>query len=285
MDRRAKTKNHTFVKIIQNDLRYGIVRSWKYYIPLLIVMLFFFAFFRNSAVLTQQIHHFTEKITFQNYIIEFLKGMPEFHAYDVNARFEVPAGWLFFYLWNACLIAMYPERERKTNRRYLILQCQSRKLWWLGKCIWCMAGNLVSVLTMLLSAAPFAFMQSDGSGGIAAVTFQYLDGVNFTGIDKTWVGCFAFQAFLVLCGLSILQAAVTLYTRPIAGFLFIACILIISAYYLSPYLPGNYLMLLRMKEFSENGGVTIAGGIMAGSMMCVLGAGIGCFKVRKMDIL
>lgn len=284
MDKRLRSKKHFFVKIVQNDLKNGIVREWKIYIPLMLVMLFFFGFFRNNALLTQQGYHFSEKIAFQDYIFDFLKGMPLFHAYDAKSRFEIPAGWLFVYLWNACLVAMYPEKERKMNRRYLILQCQSRVLWWFGKCIWCVAESLTVVLTLLLATVPFAITQKNGTKGFAEITFRHLYGIDFAGIDNTWLICFALQAFLVVCGLAILQSAISLYVRPIAGFLFIACVLIISAYYLNPYLPGNYLMILRMKEFAGNGGVSIAGGMAAGSILCVLGAGAGYFKVRKIDI-
>lgn len=75
-----------------------------------------------------------------------------------------------------------------------------------------------------------------------------------------------------------------LFMRPIFSYILSCVLLLSSAYFASPFLPGNYLMFFRTEFFSENG-LSIFLGFCTAFFMIVLSCVIGCLRIEQMDIL
>lgn len=86
------------------------------------------------------------------------------------------------------------------------------------------------------------------------------------------------------CGIALLQMLLTFFMRPIFSYILSCVLLLSSAYFASPFLPGNYLMFFRTEIFSENG-LSIFLGFCTAFFMIVLSCVIGCLRIEQMDIL
>ena len=85
--------------------------------------------------------------------------------------------------------------------------------------------------------------------------------------------------------LNLVELAVGLLLGTIWGFTVDCVILLLSAYWMNPWLPGNYVMFLRSRWLIPETGMALSQGIwlmLAGSLCMILIGGI--FFSRK-DIL
>lgn len=89
---------------------------------------------------------------------------------------------------------------------------------------------------------------------------------------------------IALCDDNKEEMLFTFFMRPIFSYIISCVLLLSSAYFASPFLPGNYLMFFRTEIFSENG-LSIFLGFCTAFFMIVLSCVIGCLRIEQMDIL
>ena len=88
---------------------------------------------------------------------------------------------------------------------------------------------------------------------------------------------------LMMIALCLVQMAVSLFIRPIFSYVLTVAIMLSSAYYLSPLLPGNYAMPVRSAEMIE-GGVTLRSGCATCVLLIALSVLTGMIRFRRYDI-
>ena len=93
-----------------------------------------------------------------------------------------------------------------------------------------------------------------------------------------------FMPFLVTLALSILQMALSLVFKPAFAFIFSSVLLISSAYYMTPFLIGNFAMAVRSSKVVSNG-LNLTDGIIAALVIIALGVVIGILAIRRHNIL
>ena len=98
------------------------------------------------------------------------------------------------------------------------------------------------------------------------------------------ITAYCIMAIIVLLFFALLQLVVTFLINDIGALIVNISIIAASAYYLSPLLPGNYLMLKRCTCIYGNGGVSMGQGIMIYSAGCLVLAVIGYICFRQKDI-
>ncbi len=71
---------------------------------------------------------------------------------------------------------------------------------------------------------------------------------------------------------------------PIAGYLAALSVIIVSAYYFTPFLPGNNFMMLRTILFKEDG-IAFNEGIITAAVIWIVSVLTGRIIVKRKDIL
>lgn len=218
-----------------------------------------------------------------DFLFRWTEGMPVIVKENSREMFKVPAVWLLFHWWLSFTAGTYVMRDLKEQGANLLLRIHRRRIWWRGKCIWVILATLLYYLAVWLCMLLFSVFQggcslsiTPGLHGLDESLAERLSGMYFT-IPGILV------PFAVSVGLALSQLAVTVYVNQIAGNLYMVILLVTSAYKCSPFLPGNYLMLLRNRHVTEEGVTAVAGLIMAAGL-AFLSVRIGGKRFEKYDI-
>ncbi len=275
-----------FCKLLWYDLKNGFRSTWRRYgaaLALFCIMFLSFCMvmtgYNVKANLEVEI-----PINMGNALMYAFGGMAEFIP-DGSNQFEFPVFWMLTYLLLAYITLYYPFDDLDESGQNILIRSRGRGMWWLSKCVW----NLLSVLAFFLLAwAVFALgcLLAGGSLSmelnpevIALVGVQPDYEVPATLIPQTLL-----LPLLVMMGLNLLQMTLSLFIKPFYSFMVIAAILLLSAYYLSPFCIGNYAMPLRSHLLLSNG-VGLNTGMLISVILIAVSVMVGGLVFRKRDIL
>lgn len=168
--------------------------------------------------------------------------------------FSMPNAWLMICLLGAFLTLEYPQEDIDTSGEISILLGGSRTSWWLSKCLWVITTTslfaieiviALSISTLILGGT----LSIDVCGAAIERTNVFADA-----IQGPWnTGLMAFTYFVAICSLNLIQLALSLVIKPIPSFGVTGLILLSSAYFANPLLPGEYLMSARSSLFVSDG--------------------------------
>ena len=89
---------------------------------------------------------------------------------------------------------------------------------------------------------------------------------------------------LVMAALNLFQMTLSLFIKPFYSYIVTAAILLISAYYVSPFCIGNYAMPLRSHMIMANG-VGLNTGMLVSVIILVVAVIVGGLVFQRRDIL
>lgn len=240
-----------FLRQLRHDLRQGILARWFYVLPILIFTLILALSFRNqvdflNGQLDAPLHP-----TFADAAVYLFGGM---HPYipSPDSRFEIPVFWLANNIYLLFMTAYYPIRDLSGFGKLILLKSRRRSAAWASKCVWLL---VYTALTYLLEYA-LIFAVFPGAHALTPTPeLQQLTGGYDPSVwlNGAWAAYVFLTPFLTTLTLGMVQLALSLVWLPIAGFIADIVILTASAYSFSPFLIGNYTMLLRSALVLENG--------------------------------
>ncbi len=281
---------HDFGAYQRHDIRQGVVRRWRYFLIAAVIFALICGqlWQRHHGLMQQEDlarkYGVEAALSLGDYWCYLFQGTEIFVAGDPH--FRVNMLWVLIPLYLAFAVGFYPFQDLTGYGQHLLLRAKSRPMWWLSKCIWL----VVSVAAFYVVAACTIVLFGLLSG--AQPTWLPHPGVQmyFSQID-VGNGQSSFLAAALLLppvsslALSALQMVVSLLTRPLMGMVAIAALLSACVFYASPWLPGNYQMLMRV-SFSQTGGYIrpVAGFLLCGVLL-LLSAAAGAAVVRRKDIL
>lgn len=282
-DIKAQKRNTSF-KQIQYDLRSGIGSCWlKYAISALIFFIVCFDLWKNVHV-SQMISN--SSITFADYLLYAFKGMNVFkpNLNDPENSFQVPAFWLLINLYLAYLVGDYPSRDLGGYGKQILIRSKTRGQWWLGKVTWNAVSVLIYYAIGYLVMIGFSLATGRVSGNPSVDIARYFLSMEVSGLNGTcWIPAAIIQPILASLSICLIQMTISLFMKPIMSFAAIACILVASAYYFTPFLIGNCLMIARSSLVRPDG----IGFVFAAFLTVLLSAAavvIGGMKFQRMDI-
>lgn len=168
--------------------------------------------------------------------------------------FVMPDAWLMVMLLGVFLTLEYPQEDIECSGETSILLGGSRTSWWLSKCLWVLTMTTLfaievviglSVSTLLLGGT----LSPEVSGAALQRALFFVNA-----IQGPWnVSLMMLTYFVALCSLSLIQLALSLVIKPIPSFGVTGLILLASAYFSNPLLPGEYLMSARSSLFVSRG--------------------------------
>lgn len=282
--KKEKSKN-MFLMQVKHDFIMGTIYSWKKYIIVFLIFLFFIINFQSIISSEVKYNSFKNLPNFSDYVIEIYKGRTNFNFDNKLETLKIPASWILINIFLTFIIGYYPLLDLKTYGMQILLRSKRRYQWFLSKCIW-VIGNVIIYYAI---GYVVMILFSVFNGGISLTPTNEIN-MNISQVNTT---SFTSQTFFCICillpiiisiALSLFQMTVALFTTSILSNIVIISILVISTFYCNGMFIGNYLMILRNSKIDLNGVNTI-NGLIIGTIIIIISIIIGILKFKKIDIL
>ena len=260
----------SFIGYYRVDCSEGIRKLWRCCL-LSVIMFLLLNYALDLRVQSQQ---FELTPTFAERISSMVTGGVS-HAYQANAPFSPPIDWFALVLLAMYLSIWYPFRSLYGFGKQLIVAGSSRWQWWLAKCCWvvtviCIFFALGIVTTLIVTLV-------DGGAFSLVVTKDFFELYRLEGVLSNNPGSslplFLVSIPIVMSACALTQLVISLFVHPIAGYIYSIVLMFLSAYFASPWLLGNYAMLIRSNCAIEHGFDPIFG--ISLSILFALAAVIG----------
>lgn len=214
-----------------------------------------------------------------DYIMYYLSGISM-----ENTSHSIPFLWIFQMLGCCFSCLHYPLEDLRTSGKHRLILCGNRTIWWISKCLW-LSANVIVYYALAYAASLFTSVLS-GANANCSITGYTVYLLKLTGpLNKApynGTGYFLFIPFVAIA-ICMLQMTLSLLIQPLYSFVFIAGYLLISVYFKTPYLIGDFAMLARSNLIDAEGFSAITGGTIAG-IFIVLSVVFGIVIFRNKDI-
>ncbi len=276
----------SFLMQIKHDYYMGTIKGWKKYAVVLIIFILLCANFQRGLIISREYDDLKEKPTFGNYIIDLYKGVDISNRLDNKEKIEIPPGWVLLNIFLSIVIGYYPLNDLKEYGTQILIRSKKRWQWWLSKCFWIMGNVLIFYAIGYIVIAIFSLINGELSLNPNHKVSLAVLKLDISGLTTKEV----FSACLVLpivtsIALSLMQLTIAMFSNSIYSNIFIISLLIVSIYYCSPILMGNYLMLLRNSLMVGVKGIETSTGIILSMAISFISITLGIFKFKAYDII
>lgn len=282
-----------FFKLAYYDLKNALLQEWK---KLLIVPFGFFVICFTFYL--SYVHNASSQNavgTFGDFWLYIFGGMKEY-APSPTESFKFPVIWTIVMLYLFYITLYYPYNDLLGYGQNVLTRSRGRHSWWLSKCLW----NAVMVLLFFCLGAAVVVLFCVVTGRPLSLEIsQYM----YTGVFKLQgegaffgrvedvvaypsyiTGALIGMPLLTAVAISELQMLLSLWLRPIFSFGVTVAVLLSSAYYIKPFMIGNYAMSVRCAAVLKNG-VSPLTGIIVLTALIVLCLVAGDISFRHYDII
>ena len=260
-----------FFKILKYDLKNTIIKKYKNYI----LTFFVFCWFLLDAymrILNSDIS--IKDVTITEMVMFIFNGMKEYIP-GGEESFAFPMMWMVIFVLLLFFTLYYPYNDIMGYGKNVLIASTSRTVWWLSKCVTTICICIVYFFTAALSIFIFAF--SFGLKFKLTVkpeVFSRLltlggipEGFNLSPEPLYMVLTVFVLPFIFAVAMCLFQMLLTLIIRPFASIIVVTAIFMVSAYYVSPFMIGNYAMTQRSICFVSNGVDPVVGVIIIASII------------------
>lgn len=275
-------KIKTYFAILKYDIINGILKEYKKYIVLFVM---FFVFCTDFFIrYGQKYEQLNERISFGDLLFFIFVGTKAYIIGE-NTTFHFPSMWLLYLMIIFYIVLYYPFNDLSGSGKSVLINARSRILFWLSKCSWVIISLIACFIVIwtacLIFSLFFGFSINCQVSEISYGIFLY-DAAEFTIPQNINLQILLLPLTSVI-SIGLLQAFVSLISKPIYSFLLTISILVASSYYMNYILLGNYIMIQRSADIVA-GGVSVISGLLYpfGLSMIVIFAGIQYFM--KKDI-
>ena len=273
-----------FYKCLKYDLKCGLLKEYKKYIVEIVLFLIIgFDFFIKMRDI---------EITVPDYLFYLFFGMEEYVPSPGN-KFRFPALWVAVILYVSYITLYYPYKDLNGYGKNILLNTQSKKTWYLSKCMWVTVSTTIYFLIGLVVLSLFAIISGaeitpDVSSKVVIKFIPFItteQNLFYNDAIYYKVTILHFVIPVIICVMNnLLQLFLSLFIKPFFSFIFTVSYTIASAYYLKSFMLGNYAMIARSNIFIDNG-VNFTDGLIIslGVILVVIISGTILFS--KQDIL
>lgn len=271
------------LKLIKHDFKLGIMYLGKLYIPVIIIVAIGCGLFWRATDNFMLATNLTIKVSFSDYLLELFKGMK---IYNKDFPFSIPGMWLMVNFYLAYIIGYYPTKDLFGNGQQIIVRSQSRKLWWLSKCVWNVSAVVCYYVLIYSVMLIFAYLSGELSFSLNEVINSNVSLVDtLMLINSPFLVTIIVLPLLTSIALALLQMLLAFLFKPLISYVVMAFIFVVSAYYCHFALLGNYLMVLRNQLVVASLGVKTMTGIIIALLLAIICSIAGLVCLKKLDIL
>lgn len=275
-----------FSKLAWYDMKNGYRYSYKILLIIMILISWFCIDFYNK----KRLYFGTDVVVPLGSVLDymmFIFGGMKPYIPSPTEPFIFPIRWLFVHMLIFYGTLNYPYYDFTKLGGNILPRVHSKRKWWLSKYLWSSNFVIICYLESLCVIGIFVLLMEK------ELSFELTDMFVNTIFDgnspfTTYEGSLVFD-ILVLplvmsVALNVLQITLELFVKPIFSFLIICIILLLSAYFYTPMLFGNYMMPIRSDAILEDG-MQIQQGIF---FACILGLSCfiaGAIRLKKYDMI
>lgn len=246
------------LKLLKQDLKYQICKKWYYFVFVILLVIYMCIQADGSMKLEEETGI---DLGFGRYLSYVFQGTIEYIR-DIHP-FEVRPDFMLIHIIWAYMIAWYPVRDLQTRGYQIFIRTEKVRYWWYEKCIWTAITMILYYLIIFLTILVYGRNIRIESGDILYLMF---------------LPCIT--SFM----LALLKILISLILAPVYGFMTIVFLMLLSTFFFSKFLPGNFLMVNRMIIVRE-GGVTFGMSVSICMVVIAVCFAMGSFYIKKKDIL
>lgn len=278
-------KNKNLTRLLKHDFYGGILFRWRFWVTaLLLFLFFFFSFFVQTKAFLQRTG--TEgSFGILDLMMWVFFGNPPLEENSFSG-IDLSIIWVAFHTLLLAFTAFYPREELKKSAALFIVRVKSKRMWWLSKFCWCFFAVLCYFLLFLAAAALFTVVFGDISSPINRELTDLFLQINPDKIPlfTLWQICFLMP--LAACiGISLLQASLSLFIKPIYCFVLAVCFLLAGACLQHPLLLYNFTMVVRARAVTGEGEITAVAGYILGALAGAVSFLLGAAVIERKDII
>ena len=279
-----------FLREICLDIRQGIFKEYKKYIPVVLLGVFYCATFIMNIKKCYDKNLIPDmNFTLADIVLYFFRGKQKIILNNKIEKLELPLDYMMMNLYLMYLIGDYVVRDILSFGKTVLVRTKKRLYWWLSKCIWCVTTVLIFYgilyLCMFVCTLVVGTLSMKPDVFIAAKVCNFDISQQYFFVD---VGKLMRTALIlpIITSISMMlaQMAVAIIILPIIGYVMNVVVLIVSAYYMTPFLQGNALMILRSADY-KSGGIDTAFSIGISLVIIIVSVLAGAVYFSRMDIL
>ena len=275
-----------FIKNLIFDMKYGTFKNIKLFLlPIGIATILFVDVFNKFKSLVEIPDlGLSLNLSWGDFLFYTYGGMKEYIPNPDNP-FKFPTIWIVVYLFISFILLNYPIKDMNSVGSQVLLRSNSRVNWWLSKCMWNILSTVIYHGIILFVFISLCFVNNiplinEVDMDLQSMLFRFSSELGTTTIPIMVI----VNILLVSVFTNLLQMVMSLFVKPVFSFLAVAGILLSSSYLLSPFMIGNYGMILRYNWLYE-GGVSPKTGILSLIILILITIIIGLVRFKKYDIL
>ncbi len=192
--------------------------------------------------------------TFGDYFLYIFGGMKEYIP-TPGEPFKIPYLWLLVHLGILYFTLHYMYDDLHGFGQQLILRSKSRITWWVSKCIWNVVAVVVFYVLAWSTIALWAQLHHAAHNfQISSFLFEWmLPEMQEKNTSESLVWEITWMPLMVTIAASMFQMFLSFFLNPMLCYIISIVHFLAAAYYLSPFLLGNYAMALRSNKAIANG--------------------------------
>lgn len=259
-----------FFKILKYDLKNTIIKKYKNYI----LTFFVFCWFLLDAYMRIFYSDIPIKnVTVTEIVMFIFNGMKEYIP-GGEESFAFPMMWMVIFVLLLFFTLYYPYNDIMGYGKNVLIASTSRTVWWLSKCVTsiciCIVYFFIAAMSILIFAFAFGLkFELTVKPEVFATLLRYgiPEGFNLSPEPLYMVLTVFVLPFIFAIAMCLFQMLLTLIIRPFASIIVVTAIFMVSAYYVSPFMIGNYAMTQRSICFVSNGVDPVVGVIIMASII------------------
>jgi hypothetical protein len=257
----------TFFKLLRYDLWAGFSQNKAKYLVALLAFITLCVLYRSQ---TQTLwvddgkgglQLFSGGRSISDYLIFMFKGIDVYVPSPSNP-FTVPIFWMILQVLVAFLVSVYPTDDLRTYALNVLTRVRSRRVWWAAKIVWTVLTVCSFYLLCLAVVVVFALLTGDGALLPISAISLYSNGIDALALSSAELCGILLLPVFVSVALSVAQVSLSFVIKPALSFLSVMAYCTASAYLYSPFLLGDYSMILR-------NGLVMGGGLSSALMMAI----------------
>ena len=185
--------------------------------------------------------------------------------------------WLCFFCYLSYTISYYMRDDMKSKGNNTTLRVGSKEIWWVSKCIWCIATVVIYYGLLMLCIMLFVYGFGDMTTPFHPELMNLYNGCHISGGIE--------QSFLLLLLTSVLLSLVqiwtSIYIKPIICFFLSLVYLLSASCFNHPILIYNYTMFCRTQGMGSEWHIVL----FAMTVSIIFLIIIGCKSIKNKDFI
>lgn len=271
-----------FIRLLRCDIQQGTLRRWYLYG---LVFLFSLVVCIGAVRELNAFHLLDEnRITAGNCMAAYFQGAEQYIP-SPDQPFQLPLDWMLLTFFPVCLIGDYVVRDLKGMGQTTLIQSGSRILWWSSKICWSGITAIIYGSVLLLSAVLVSIFAGSASPipNHVLLAIKLEDNFAMQSAGKLLWSLYGLP-FMVMLTNCVIHLTLSLFLPPVYSAMLLLAVQVASVYYMAPFLPGEYVMLLRSDQSIQNGFSALTGTLLCTGLIGV-SLIVGTLRFCRYDIL